>query len=164
MIQAVTLGVALAESDHGVHEEGGDNRGPRVRAYLKNAGVSEGLAWCAAFVQYVSDVAAAGLGRTNPLDEVRDEALVQSYYDALEGSVIPLADVEPGDLVLFKFSGSETWNHMGIVAMPPRGGGMFMSVEGNTSGEGEGEGVFLKTRQTNKYPVCFIRWDGRATE
>jgi hypothetical protein len=159
------LGAALAEADHKVRESGGNNRGPRIREYLKNVGFAEGAPWCAAFTQYCSDVAARGLGVVNPLDEVVQEAIVQSYYDRFMGSVVEVP--QSGDLVLFKFSGSATWNHIGFVAQPPRAGKTtFWTVEGNTGDvdQRDGDGVYLKPRELGKYPVCFIAWDGRDLE
>lgn len=165
MIQAVALGCALMEADQEVREVGGNNRGPRVRQYLDGADIHVDAPWCAAFVQYCSDVAADGIGVTNPLDDVKLEALVQSYYDMLEGSVVPLDVVEPGDLALFRFGGSARWNHIGFVAEAPKDG-TFMSVEGNTGdvSQRDGDGVYLKPRTVTDYPVCFIRWDGRVFE
>jgi hypothetical protein len=167
VIQAVALGAALAEADHKVREAGGNNRGPRIREYLKNVGFAEGAPWCAAFVQYCADVAARGLGVVNPLDDVVQEALVQSYYDRLQGSEIAAEFVKPGDLALFKFSGSERWNHIGFVAQPPRADRTtFWTVEGNTGDvdQRDGDGVYLKPRDMSQYPTCFIAWDGRDRE
>ena len=163
MIQAVALGIAACDADHKVREEGGNNRGPRIREYLKNVGFAEGAPWCAAAVQYWSDLAARTLGVVNPLDAVLQEALVQSYYDLLEGSQVD--DPEPGDLVLFKFGGSATWNHVGLVAQAPAGG-TFWTVEGNTSdaNQRDGDAVAFKPRKLGGPPVTFIRWDGRVSE
>ncbi len=168
MIRHVTLGVALGDADHKVREEGGNNRGPRVRQYLKSLDppMAEGAPWCAAFVAYCSDVAARALGVPNPLDQVKLEALVQSYYDYLVLDVIgPAVRPEPGDLVLFKFpkdgKPSATWNHIGIIAQPPKPGtSIAICVEGNTGDvdQRDGDGVYLKPRDLTKLTNCVIRW------
>ncbi len=44
--------VRFAESEIGVHESGGTNRGARVDQYARNAGMPEGGAWCAYFVDF----------------------------------------------------------------------------------------------------------------
>lgn len=170
-IRAVALGVALCDADHRVREVGGNNRGPRIRQYLENADppITVDAPWCAAAVQYWSDVAARGLGVPNPLDLVRLEALVQSYFDQLRADEVLRQDVRPGDLVLYKFGASGRWDHIGLVAQPPKGGARtFWSVEGNTSDESpaDGDGVFLKPREIDAgYPVCFLTWgDGRRFE
>lgn len=163
MIQLVTLGVALAEADHKVREEGGNNRGERIREYLTNAGIAVPAPWCAAFIQYCSDVAARHLGVSNPLDAVQHEALVQSYYDALapQGLVDPDM-VEPGDLAIFQFpNGPDRWNHISIVSQPPNEDGIFWSCEGNTGDvdQRDGDGVYVKPREVEPgYPVAFLRW------
>ncbi|MDH5279533.1 MAG: CHAP domain-containing protein [Thermoleophilia bacterium] len=167
-LAAVALGFLAAEIDHGVREEGGNNRGPRIRKYAANIDppMPEGLAWCAMAVQYAADEAAAVLEVANPLDAVRQEALVQSYFDLLHGDQVAPADAWPGDLVLYKFNGSATWNHIGLVARVPGRGDTFTALEGNTSDENEREGdaVARKRRELGKYPVCFIAWPSRVTE
>ena len=63
--------------------------------------------------------------------------------------------------MLFKFDGSQTWNHIGFVARPPKPGTTILwSVEGNTGdvSQRDGDGVYLKSRESSKYPTCFIRW------
>lgn len=170
-LRAATLGVALCDADHRVRESGGNNRGPRIRKYLANTDppINVAAPWCAAFLQYVSDVAARGLGIRNPLDDVRQEALVQSYHDALDYLIVPPEEVGPGDLVLFRFGDTDRWNHIGIVAQPPKPGAKaFFTVEGNTSDENQrdGDAVALKPRELDAgYPVEFVTWaDGEQFE
>lgn len=174
-IRLVALGFAASEADHKVREVGGNNRGPRIREYLDNVGIAVDAPWCAAFVAYCADGAARVLGTPNPLDDVQLEALVQSYYDRFQGSQVAAADVLPGDLALFRFSGSDRWNHIGFVAQPPKPGSTaFWTVEANTSAgvgatdeerEREGDGVYVKPRELGAgYPVCFLAWDGRMAE
>lgn len=170
MIPAATLGAALAEADRGVREEGGNNRGPDVRRYLAacDPPIHVAAPWCAAFVQWASDVAAQGLGEANPLDAVRHEALVQSYYDHFAPhGVVPFDVAQPGDLALFRFpEGPDRWNHIGILARAPDDDGRFWTVEGNTSDADrrDGEGVHLRQRAANAdYPVVFIRWHVAGT-
>lgn len=164
-LQLVTLGVALADADHKVREEGGNNRGARIQDYLRNTEppINVAAPWCAAAVQYWADVAARHLGVDNPLDAIRHEALVQSYHDALapQGLVNPDM-VEPGDLALFRFpNGPDRWNHIGMVVQRPNDSGIFWSVEGNTGDvdQRDGDGVYVKPREVDPgYPVCFLRW------
>lgn len=165
MLHHVTLGVALAEADHKVREEGGNNRGKRVTEYLRGMDppINVAAPWCAAFVQYCSDVAARNLGVPNPLDAVLHEALVQSYHDALAPQALVHQDmVRPGDLCLFRFpSGPARWNHIGFVVQAPNEDGIFFSAEGNTGDvdQRDGDGVYVKPRQIDAgFPVCFLRW------
>lgn len=171
-LAAVALGFLAGEVDHGVREEGGNNRGPRIRQYAANAEppMPDGLAWCALAVQYAADKAAAVLEVPNPLDAVKLEALVQSYFDLLHGDEVAPADARPGDLVLYKFARdgkpAETWNHVGLLARAPGRGLTFTALEGNTSDENQrdGDAVARKRRELGKYPVCFIAWPSRVTE
>lgn len=160
-LPSAALGFALAELDHAVREDGW-NDGPRVRQYLTNVSppINVTAPWCAAFVQYCSDMPARQVGVANPLDEVKLEALVQSYVNwAREGSRI-VDTPAPGDLAAFRFGGSDRWNHIGFVIHPPDPDGVLWTVEGNTGGadQREGEGVWRKARRLLKQPTCFIRW------
>lgn len=164
-IHIATLGVAAAEAARQVREVGGNNRGVDIRRYLAacDPPINVAAPWCAAFVQWASDVAAHALGVPNPLDDVRDEALVQSYYDFFAPhGVVPFELARPGDLAVFRFpNGPARWNHIGILARKPDQHGMFWCLEGNTSdaNQRDGDGVHLKPRMANTaYPVEFIRW------
>lgn len=166
-LQLVALGVAIAEVDHEVRETGGQNRGPRIRRYLANCEppLPEGNPWCAAATQYCSDVAARALGLANPLDEVRLEAYVQSYYDwaSARGLLVTASQTQPGDLVLFNFRGVR-WDHIGFVLEPPlRQGDRWRpvrTVEGNTNdgGSRDGDGFYLKAREVRENRTIFVRW------
>ncbi len=164
-IRIATLGVLAGEIDHGVREEGGNNLGPRMKRYRENADPPIGFAvpWCALLIQLGSDVAATALGIINPLDDVRQEALVQSYFDYLQEAEVGGTSVEAGDLAFFKFgSSSRAWDHIGIVSIPPKSGSdFFTTIEGNTSDDSErdGDAVAYKSRRLDAgYPVTFCTW------
>ena len=163
----VALGVAIGDLARNVREQGGDNRGPEVGEYLANAGIPVPAAWCAAFVQWISDKAAQINGASNPLDAVAREALVADYVTLAEqrGWIVDGYQVRRGDLMCFRFGNSGRWNHIGIVMDPPirtpAGWGRVRTVEGNTNQQGvrEGDGVFQKMRAVVDGRVCFIQWD-----
>lgn len=166
-LSLVALGFLASEADNKVREIGGNNLGPRIRRYAANADppMKEGVPWCALLIQTAWDVAARTLGVPNPLDAVKLEALVQSYFDAFKAEVLGAAvRPEPGDLVLFKFprdgKPSETWNHIGMVAqVPNHDPAMLWAIEGNTSDvdQRDGDGVYFKPRDRRKQETCFIR-------
>jgi hypothetical protein len=165
----VTLGIALGDVDHGVIEEGGPNAGPRVRAYLRHCDPPLNVAapWCAAFVQYVSDVAAEALDIYNPLNGVKLEAYVQSYHEwaKAHARIVDVAQAQSGDLILYSFGGKR-WDHVGIV-LRALSGGKIAAVEGNTSPgvgasaverEREGDGVYIKVRTIGRQDIEIVRW------
>lgn len=158
-LPSVALGVALCDADHRVREQGGNNRGPRIRRYLENVDppIAVAAPWCAAAVQYWADVAARGLGVSNPLDRIRHEALVQDYVDFFRFSTVTPEEARPGDIVAFSFGGAR-YDHMGLVAQPVRDG-HFWSVEGNTSDESQrdGDAVVLKPRDL-RFQATFVQW------
>ena len=163
----VALGVAIGDLARDVREYGGDNRGPEVSEYLRNAGIGVAAAWCAAAVQFWGDKAARINEASNPLDDVAREALVADYVSLAEerGWIVDAAQVRRGDLMCFRFGSSGRWNHIGIVMDPPLrmagGWGRVRTIEGNTNqaGSREGDGVFQKRRSVSPGRVCFIRWD-----
>lgn len=160
MLRQVTLGVAICEAQRKVREDG-TNSGPRVREYLKAAGVSVAAPWCAAFVNFCADVAASALALKNPLDDVKLEAYVQSYFQWADEShaLVKESQALPGDLVLYSF-GKKRWDHIGLLLDTPVDGS-FRAIEGNTNAAGgrEGDGVLVRLRGTKKgYPVQFVRW------
>jgi hypothetical protein len=164
-LRAAALGVALCEAQRRVREEGGNNLGPRIREYAENADppIHVAAAWCALLMQFVADVAAAGMEVVNPLDEVKLEALVQSYFNwaSERGLIVTASEAEAGDLALFRFHG-ERYDHIGMVRGPMRevgGRRLIPTVEGNTNdgGSRDGDGVYLKIREVNDR-VIFVRW------
>ena len=168
-LAVLALGVALGDVDNGVHEEGGNNAGPRIRKYLKNVDppINQAAPWCAAALQRWADVAAQSWDVPNPLDAVRLEAYVQSYHDWAKANnkiVLPSA-AQPGDLILYKFGG-QRFDHIGIVLRRLKDG-MIAAVEGNTSPgvgasteerERDGDGVYIKVRIATRQPIAVVRW------
>jgi hypothetical protein len=171
-LQHVALGVAIGEAEWKVREEGA-NRGARVSQYLRTVDppIAIPAPWCAAFVQFVADRAADHLLMPNPLDAVRQEALVASYWGWANesGRLIDPSKAGPGDLVLFNFR-RKGWDHIGMLVR--RVSSLtLVTVEGNTSPgvgadrierERDGEGVFVKHRSTDRQPIAVIRWADAA--
>jgi hypothetical protein len=171
-LQDVTLGVALCEADMDVRETRGNNAGDRIMEHLANVDppIHSAAPWCAAAVQGWSDVAAEGARAPNPLDDVRQEALVQSYHEWAEENslIVPFEDAEPGDLVLYQFGTSGRWNHIGLLVRTLESD-EFVAVEGNTplvdapedeqrDSRDKVDGVAVKVRRADRYPVEFVRW------
>lgn len=159
------LGVLLGHVAIGVREQGGNNRGAVIKQYLASCDppLPEGNPWCAAVIQFATDVTAKGLGTRNPLDDVKLEAYVQSYVDWAIGKKKEVSwfQTSIGDLVCFSFGGSR-YDHIGMVLSVPDRQGRFKTIEGNTSdsSQRDGDALAVKTRtiHTGHKPVTFIRW------
>lgn len=172
VLRPIAVGVALQEAARGVKEDS-PNWSRDIRAYLLNCEpkIHTPVPWCAAFVQYVTDVACRRSGIVNPLDAVKREAYVPDYFDLAKdrGWVIPDTMANMGDLVIFQFNvGPRRWNHIGLVHLPPDKHGKFTTVEGNTGDpsqdQRDGDGVYVKERSVRAtYRTCFVRWDRDVT-
>lgn len=141
----------------GVTEKGGDNKGAAIKIYLQTVGLSEGFAWCAAFLKYRFMQAA------NELDEeLSEEFLDLSGYTpdwknyaqkhdiwlSLEEARLNPQLIKKGYVALFYSASKKRIYHTGIVISSSKDG--FITVEGNTGPgpgvEANGDGVFRKRR------------------
>lgn len=155
----------------GTFEEGGENRGKQVKAFLKSVGLKEGNPWCAAAIrhciekaaQYLTDAGEEGIAIP---PDFPDSGYTPDYkiWGKKHRRWIPVQDVQngyvrlkKGDLALFYFPAKQRIAHIGIVVEPMGTSGNaltgFKSAEGNTgpdrkSGEinRDGDGVYVKTR------------------
>jgi len=166
-----TLRAASAEHRKHVRESLGENWSPDIARYIRNLDppLDFPIAWCAAFVQYCSDVAAHALQCPNPLDQILREAYVSDYYIWARDYrllVRPPQPPLPGDLVLFSFGGKR-YDHVGIILGGPRADGRFVTIEGNTSDPGdpnnpkrerEGGGLYRKFRRPDRFQFQVVRW------
>lgn len=139
----------------GVVEEGGNNSGKYVEAYLASVGLDAGNPWCAAWARFRFEKAAAALGLTLP-KSFPDSGYCPDYsaWARNRGFYLPVSSdesrdgVQPGDLALFWFANKKRHAHIGIVAeVHPWG---VWTVEGNTSDDSgvnrDGDGVYKKRR------------------
>ena len=126
----------------GTREEGGNNRGSRVAEYLRSTGLSEGYAWCAAFVKWVYT--------QHSIDTRGANAWSPSWFP--DGRLIYRRDrrangqPQPGDVFGLYYANLKRIGHVGIVHQ--WGDDWVITVEGNTNegGSREGDGVFKKKR------------------
>ena len=143
--------LAVAGKEVGVMEDPlGSNAGPRVNQYLESVGDQGGLPWCAAFVYWCFQEAAAQLQIPNPATrtagaiDVWDEAGKRgirrvSAADAAECHGL----VQPGMVFVIATGGGH--GHVGLVEKID--GVVLTTIEGNTNNGGsrEGIGVFRRT-------------------
>lgn len=149
--------IAIAQSEIGTREEGGNNCGVRVRQYQTATDLPPGpWPWCSAFVCYcirewLEDPAAVqwlNLSVTprewRPRTALAYGLTAWSKARPKTTSLYTERDqAQPGDIVTFDFS------HVGIVLEDA--GDHIVTVEGNTNGKGtrdsvSGDGVWRKIR------------------
>lgn len=151
----VTKALEIAQSQNGVREVG-NNAGKRVGEYLRSVGLDTGNPWCAAFVYWCIDKAAADLKVRNPFVRTGGCAVIDAWAKRNE---ISENKPEPGDVFLRRgtVAGVYRASHTGFVTEV--NGTHFETWEGNTNlaGGREGIGVFHRTR-TNSDRFCFVRW------
>ena len=141
----------------GVTEEQKDNHGKAIKIYLQTVGLTEGYAWCAAFLKYRFMQAA------NELNEELSEEFLDltgytpdwKIYAEKHDIWIPIEQarlnnnlIKKGYVALFYSSSKKRIYHTGIVISSSKDG--FITVEGNTGPgpgvEADGDGVFKKKR------------------
>jgi hypothetical protein len=143
----------IAESQLGVHESAGDNRGASVDRYLASAGVAPGNPWCASFVSWVmrqSGHPVAGSGWAGVAHWV---GAAQQHADGLQ--MVDAAHARPGDLVAYDWGGGSDFSgdgHIGILASAVGADQHFDAIEGNA-----GDAVARMHRHLGEGNIVFIR-------
>tara|TARA_R110000822_G_scaffold11698_6_gene42472 strand:- start:411 stop:1088 length:678 start_codon:yes stop_codon:yes gene_type:complete len=148
--------VAIAKSQVGVVEVGGNNRGKRIDEYEKATWLDpeDDNPWCASFICWCIREALKGI--IVPFKRPRTPAAFrfEDWAESQPGLRVIKSDSFPrfGDIVIFKFS------HIAVCTSrkPSRN---FTTVEGNTGsvGERDGDGVWQKLRSYDgKYGVRSI--------
>lgn len=115
--------IAFALTQIGVHEQGGNNRGPEVDQFLASIGLGPGYAWCAAFVYYCFRQAARQLGIMNPCPRTAKAVRLFALADAAwrdsnpsVGAIYVLDHGTPGDVATeWKNNRYTDDGHAGIV-------------------------------------------------
>lgn len=149
--------LAIAQAEIGIREDGGNNRGQRIRDYQRATDLPPGpWPWCAAFVSFVvqewlkeNDVPEWLRLTRSPAQWQPRTALAYGFRQWAKDrprttSIYTDQDqAQPGDIVTFDFS------HVGIVLEDD--GKNLVTVEGNTNFSGTrdseaGDGVWRKIR------------------
>lgn len=139
--------LSISQSQVGVREAGGNNRGLEVEGYLASVGLPPGQPWCAAFVCWVLRQAGVperpSTGDTWALEAWgRERKILQSAPRA-------------GDIFLL-LDGASRPMHTGFVI--DGAGDRVGTIEGNTGGRSDtdGDGVHAKNRPVS---ACrYVRW------
>lgn len=159
--ELLAAGVQVARSQLGVMEQPpGSNKGPEVNQYLASVNCPPGSFWCAAFVYWCFEKAAADLGRASPL--VKTGGCLMHWNKSV-GKKIKSTEaannpslVKPGQLFIIDHGSG--LGHMGIVEAVE--GGFIHTIEGNSnpSGSSNGIGVFQLQRKIIKINKGFIEY------
>jgi len=111
----------------------------------------DGAPWCAIFVSYCYAVGAGYIicqGFGGPGKGERGNAYVPTIESWLKhsGYWLGKVDPQPGDIAIFNWDGKAEPEHIGIVEKS-LGGGVFLSIEGNTSTTSNSNGGEVMRRQ-----------------
>jgi len=165
----VKQALIVAATQVGVMEEPpGSNRGPQVDQYLISVGLDpedDSYPWCAAFVYWTFQQAAAYVGDENPC--IQTAGVLDHWNKAGRSGITRLwADdvqedfslLKPGLIFVISTGGGK--GHMGIVE--DFRDDRLVTIEGNTNlpGDREGVGVFRRTsRKLSDINKGFISYD-----
>ena len=130
--------LTAARATLGIHEEGGNNRGPRIDDWLYAVGCPTGQPWCAAYVYAMHAIASKALGVVNQCPRTASSHAMWTMTDPNKRSRLPA----PGDVFVLDHSGDPNTGpgHVGIVELVTPDGETIVSIEGNTNAAGSREG------------------------
>lgn len=132
---------SIYDSQIGVRETGGANRGRHVERYLSSVGFDPGYAWCAAFVSWCYQQAEINHPKSAWVPSyARKQNIIYKRGEFLKS--LP----QQGDVFLIWFSNLNRPAHIGFVDRWKEK--WVITVEGNTNDDGsrEGDGVYRKRR------------------
>ena len=153
-LDLVTAVLAVAAGEIGVHETS-RNRGPRVDEYLRTVGLDPtkgDYPWCAAFLYFCWETAAADLGVPNPCPKsaralglwakARPETKIHTF--GAEGYVTDPERLRPG--AIFVVEHDKGKGHTGLVLGIDHRTRELETIEGNSAADGGREGVAVVRR------------------
>lgn len=150
-ISQVALEIAI--SQHGVHESGGNNRGPEVDEYVRTAGLdpTRGYPWCASFMYWCFQQAARLLGIANPFPKTAKAVEIWNRVSADPNLRICL-DSNPSVGAVYILDHGSKWitqlpcgrltddGHTGIAHLLDLHSQLLTELSGNTNDSGSREG------------------------
>lgn len=158
-IRIQAMGEALKLAAKKVHEEGGNNHGFWIRAFLRatDAGV-DSAAWCCAMVVWCLDRVGYDV------KQIHNRASVGYFEQWAEKAGYLVSRPLKGDIVTFRFDDDNWPDHIGFVVKVLGLGPILTlkTVEGNTSSgeagsQDDGDGVFVRRRVIRRSKLRFIR-------
>ena len=137
----------------GVHEVGGNNRGPEVEAWLARVHCPPGSPWCAAFGWSMLDDACRELGLTNPFPPT---ASVHRFMERAKSMGAWTYTPEPGFIGFIDHGLDHAGNPIGhLTIIEDISGDVATDISGNTNAAGSREGNCV-ARHTK--PVASYTW------
>lgn len=149
-----TMLVELARFHEGLHESGGNNRGPIIDLWTRQLFQAEGWPWCLIFVQQMARMTdvlfdASRLMTSSFRHSLPHTAHVMTLWTLTE-SIYRMEEPRPGMLAIWR-SGATQSGHVGIVEAGVSRGN-FTTIEGNTGGPDEREGDAVARRKCTDAP------------
>lgn len=133
MASLTEAALAFAVSQIGVHEQGGNNRGPEVNRFLASVGLLPGYAWCAAFVFFCFKQAAQQLSLVNPCPRTAGAIKLWTLTEPICRVTTPA----PGCIYVLDHGKGQ--GHAGLIELV-NADSMISEVSGNTNAAGSREG------------------------
>lgn len=133
-VRSKAVEFALVEVKKHVKEEGGENQGPEISKYKKDAhcGKKSTLGWCGMFVHWCYKQAADSFGKKLPfIPEVlwRGNKLHRWTLSKPE-SVVYTCPILPGDIYVLS---KNNMNHIGLVVELMTDASIMQTIDGNQS-------------------------------
>ena len=141
--------IKVAESQVGVREKTGKNDGKEVRMYLRETGLTEGYAWCAAFVTWCHNQ----MNIPNPESAWSPDWFRSNVVYRRNHIRIKPYESRGGEVIGLYYDNLKRVGHVGIIVQEHKL--HYITVEGNTGGDGgrEGDGVYRKIRRKENIHV-----------
>ena len=137
------------------------NAGQVVDTFLASTGLKPGNPWCAAFVSFCGFRAFSVHQKTSrwPVPITAGCTVIAKW--AKENNVLVNIG-QAGDLVLFYYPSMGRFAHVGVLVSPvPNKPNAWITIEGNTSGDGSRDGWMVAKRERLIDPAKghrFVRW------
>lgn len=152
----------IAETQVGVTEQGGNNKGLQVEDYLKAVGLKSGNPWCAAFVRWVFDICGIKSNITgwSPTSYNKNDVIYTDgkfYNTVYKNQDVLIMSLSYDKFLKTRFKGI---GHTGIINKINTYS--VVTIEGNTNQDSArdsrtGDGVLIKKRPLNK-KLNITRW------
>ena len=143
--------VIVACGFEGVHEQGGDNRGPEVDMFIRAVGLEPPQPWCCGFICYCIQQAVQQLGLPHP--QFQYGASVYKLWNRNQGLVIP-APVP--NCVALRNEGVNSLGHAvghALFVIGVNEDGSLHCISGNTNAAGSrnGDSVVIQDRPMSQF-------------